>query len=545
MKIKRISILFFLSAILWLGNIGLGIRLNYYPYPEELIILTHTALKSDKTTLSNILGPENFNTEQLFPLRSSIQSLAGTKSIWNLRAVNIALLTATFIFFYRFLTEIGFSTISSTLTLSTIIISPYTLSLWMFRPRLCLTIFLVTGWLYLWSVRKTNNTSIVLLVATILFLFYSSLPGLIIGLVIFTPLVLFKLFRLSKTNLPALWTFLLATLLILISITRATIVKQNLDKIPLYNLITPSRLEKEIPERFGNEDILLERVVFPLWFRRMGYNKIYWAYKNATQEVLGFFDLETLFFQEVHPLHQKSEVIFYWPEIFFFISGILWLVKKKFEKEQKTVLLLTGLSLIFYLLIFDDSPAAKHTFTLFALAILIGIGVSQVSKKLVLIVLPLIILWAIWINSYDILKRPLFWYDNRPFVYSQAVSSLKSLLQGQRLQPDEVYISTLVGNPKLYYLYYFSIDPQMLIQNPSLHFTSFNLKKEAVKKNTLYAGFLGEFIGPEPFNNFSEKDLDKLGQMGLQIQNVWKTHDSIAYRYSDYFIIAYSPSQQQ
>jgi hypothetical protein len=510
MEIKK-TILFFLFVILSLGNIVLGIRLNYPPYEEELKMLT-------------CIG--------------KIQPLVGKITIWHVRLVSAFLLITTLIIFYKLLKKVGFSENTSILSILVIIISPYALSLWMFRPKICLTIFLIITWLNLWFTKKNQKFLIFLLIASTFLLFYSSLQGLFISLGVFSPLIFFRL--LKEKRFKVLVFFLAALILFSNLLFKNPNFKQSFKQIPLYNLINPSNLEEEINERIRNEDSLSERVVFPLWFRRIGYNKIFWAYKNITQEILGFFDLETLFFQEVHPLKQKSEIIFYWAEIFFFALGIIWLVKKKFAEEQKTILFLTALSLIFYLLTINDSWAAKHTLTLFTLAILVGMGINQLPKELTVLPIFLLIL-SIWINSYDILKRPLYWYDNRPYIYSEAVNFLKTLSLKETPKIKEIYISTLVGNPELYYSYYFSSNPQVFIQNSSLHFTSFDLKGNTPNKDALYAGFLGEFIGPDPFNNFSEKDLDKIKDEGLQILKIWKTYDTIAYGYSDYFIVAYAP----
>jgi len=490
MKGKLLGIL----TILCLLSLFLGIKLNYPPYENELAILTSAKLSSPRIqldkeaqqiALSNILGQKEYLDEKLFFLRSKLQIFFGTKNIFNLRIINFFLLLATLTIFYFFLKQIGWESKLSLIFLIPILISPFFLSLWLFRPRICLTIFLIMLWLYNWSKKNT-----------------------------------------------------------IIPIIKNPAFKNNLSQAIIYGAVNPNQTGQQVEERFSKEDGLQTKIVFPLWFRRMGYNKIFFAYRNFVKEALGFFDLETLFFQEVHPAHQKSEVIFFWPEIFLFCLGIWGLIKVRFGSKHKVLLMLIFISLVFYLVTTNDSSAGKHGLTLFPLAIIIGMGFKQIPKKLSPVIL-LLLVWAIYINSYDILKRPLFWYDNRPYVYSQGIEILKEA-EPEFTQDKDIYLTTLVGNPKLYYFYYYSPRPQIFLQDPSvvqengkkIHFTSFDLKNNPPQKKSLYFGFLGEFIGPEPLNRFSEQDINKIEPMGLKIEKVWKLDNTIAFRYGDYFILA-------
>jgi hypothetical protein len=95
----------------------------------------------------------------------------------------------------------------------------------------------------------------------------------------------------------------------------------------------------EVTTRMTEEDSLYTKISLPLWWRRIAYNKFYFIYKNAVGEILPFWDLESVFFQEVHPLDQKSVVMFYWIEMYVFIFGIYFLVKNKNLNLNKFIIL--------------------------------------------------------------------------------------------------------------------------------------------------------------------------------------------------------------
>lgn len=542
---------FVILAALCFANFSLGIKLNYPPYENELATLISARLAFPKvqldketrqTVLNNILGEEQYLNERLFLLRSKLQIFAGTKNVFNLRAINFFLLIAALAVFYYFLKQIGWKPETALVSLIIILISPLFLSLWLFRPKICLFIFLVVMWLYFWSKKDTNYLNISFLATTLLLLFYSSLQGLVISLLIFVPLTILKFYQ-AKKYFPLLILAALVILLI-IPIIKNPAFKNSLIQTAPYDAVKPNQIAKQIGERITREDGLQVKVSFPLWFRRIGYNKIFFAYRNVVQEVLDFFDLETLFFQEVHPTHQKSEVVFFWPEIFLFLLGTLGLIKTRFGKKQKILLMLIFLSILFYLLTPNDSVAGKHSLTLFVLAVVVGKGFEEMPKGLSLVIL-LLLVWAICINTYDVLKRPLFWYDNRPYVYSEGMRVLKEK-SPEFTSGKNIYLTTLIGNPKVYYFYFFSADPKIFLQNQTtvqdndkvIHFESFNLLNNPPQKNSLYFGFLGEFIGPNPLNEFLKQDINKIEPMGLKIEKVWKLDNTIAFRYGDYFILA-------
>ena len=108
------------------------------------------------------------------------------------------------------------------------------------------------------------------------------------------------------------------------------------------------RSQEEVTYRFTTEDKSNPHIEIPILLRRIGYNKYFILLKNSLNGSLNFFDFETIFFQEVHPMNQKAFVIFFWPEIFIFSLGI-WLSLNKRLEVKKGLLSLLLISFIYFI----------------------------------------------------------------------------------------------------------------------------------------------------------------------------------------------------
>lgn len=544
MKRKLNPFWWFLIA-LGLANFLLGLKLNYPPYESELNTLFKARLSQPGTglekqeqevILNNLLSPEKHELEKLFPLRSKLQIFFGTKSIWNLRGVNFLLLTGGMVVFFLVLEAIGWERKTLFLALVLLAVSPLLFSTWLFRPKVCLTLFLLFSWAWFWVKERFFPWLVFWF-----FLFYSSFQGFLLALVILTPLVLIRLWQKKKYFFLGWVVFLV--LIAVLPKTKGPVFNQTLKQNFPLRALNFSQAATEVSERFREEDSLKERILFPLWLRRMGYNKLFFTYRNLIREALAFFDLETLFFQEVHPLHQKSEVIFYWPLIFFFIWGGVWLVRSRFGKKQRTLSGLILLSWVWFL-VTNDSPSGRHLLTLFILSLVVSQGLRRAPKKALGLGM-IFLIWSVWINAFDILKRPLFWYDNRAFVYEQGMKTIQKRISDYS-ELRNIFLTSLVGNPKLYYFYYeappaavFLEDSEVIKRGElTIHFRSFNLKDESLTDDSFYFGFLGEFVGSKFANDFSKGDLDLIEERGLKTEKVWKLDNTIAFRYSDWFVLA-------
>jgi hypothetical protein len=291
------------------------------------------------------------------------------------------------------------------------------------------------------------------------------------------------------------------------------------------------RSQEEVTLRFNIEDNLKPHIQIPILVRRIGYNKYFLILKNSVNESLSFFDFETIFFQEVHPMGQKAFVIFFWPEMYLLCLGT-WFILIKRRPIKTVVLPLLFLSFIYF--ITSNTSIERRLFlTLYPLSILLAECVSTVfvinSAKWVKIGTTLLLLLSFygWItNYYDRFVRPDYWLDNRPIAYNSFLSFLKNSNEkyNQIVVPETLYAT------KDYCRYYLKDCEIFRIEN-------FDLSKQIADKDMLYVGFIGNFVGPNRENSFPSDLNSELGRTGLEI--LQKTHilNNIASGYGQELLI--------
>lgn len=290
----------------------------------------------------------------------------------------------------------------------------------------------------------------------------------------------------------------------------------------------------EVQQRFSAEDSLIDPVKVPLKLKRTVYNKYFISYKELINEVIPFFDVESLFFQEVHPLEQKSVIIFVWPEIFLLIGGIYILIKSKNKKNNLFIVIM----LIFSLINFLFTPFAvfrKFELILFPLSLIMALSVLNIYKtkiifrKIVGYIVILFCLYGISANYSDLNKRPEFWLDNRPYFYDFVFKSIKK----RNLDNfEKIYISSLIGNTKEYCDFYL----ENCNENKFI-FNSFDLSNNSGKEKSIYAGFVGEFVGSDFKNNINSEWKTIIEHKGLSKIGTKELRDTIAYKYGNIIIV--------
>lgn len=293
--------------------------------------------------------------------------------------------------------------------------------------------------------------------------------------------------------------------------------------------------QSETMSRFGAEDSLTDPLIIPLQVKRVVYNKYFLSYKQVINEFIPFFDLETVFFQEVHPMEQKSVVIFYWPEVFLFLVGLFMLVKLKNIKLIKLMLLFFGIALLNFLFS-PNQIYRKFEFILLPLSVLIALPIGWVFQnkvksfgKFLILVVTLFSGYGFLTNMVDINKRPDFWLDNRPLYFDFIYSSLK---QKDLNNYDTVRVSSIVGNSEMYCRFYFK-----RCSKKKFNFISFDLSQEQTTKNTIYAGFVGEFIGSDFKNNINKDWKMLVSAKGINILETKTLRDTIAYKYGNDVVV--------
>jgi len=398
----------------------------------------------------------------------------GQGSLWLLRILSLALLFLTFKVWKKIIPDKIY--FSSCLILS---ISPSFFNLWYLYPLLLLKVFLVIyGFHFLQKYRKSFLVFFVIL-----------------GVIIFNRFVL-----------------------------------EN--KAAIFNKLSLKDAQNEVTARFTAEDSLREKIELPLWWRRISYNKYFFVYKEIVAEILPYFDLESLYFQEVSPTEQKSMVMFYWPEIFTLVAGIYFLTKNK--ENYKVLELLFSISIFDY--VFSEGPIDKRLLlTMWPLAIIMAIAWVEMIKlsknnyvlaKWSLGIVGGLLFLAFSFNFYDLKVREEYWFDNRPLAFQFWYENLDKIDLDNY---QKIYVSSIIGDSKKYCYFYFGNK----CNDGKWIFKSFNLKESNVENNTVYAGFAGEFVGPK-FKNDINPNWEKEAELkGLNFVGVKSLLNTIAYQYGN------------
>lgn len=318
-------------------------------------------------------------------------------------------------------------------------------------------------------------------------------------------------------------------LVIILSVLVLLSNNQPLSNIPILTALKPSAAEDEIRDRLNSEMSIVSPIHIPLSIKRIAYNKPFFIYKDVLNTAISYGDLESVFFQEVNTLGQKSFVIFFWPEFVLFVFGLYWWARGHGEGRKSFIALLTFVAFVDFVM--QNKPTYQQFFlSIFPLSVLISLGAVKLGKyRLFPIFIALILGYSFLVNYVDIATRPAYWFDNRPLVYRfifQEVGKSQS-------QSQHVRVTSLIGNPELYCRFYLGICP-----SSRYIFDSFDLANRPAKGGVLYAGFLGEYIGRDLENAMPTDWPDRFPKKGLSILASYTTRDTIAYHYGDTAVIA-------
>ena len=370
-------------------------------------------------------------------------------------------------------------------------------SLWILRLlSLILIIFVLKTWKSVFNKLKFSNigwySSIVLAISPLIFVLILVYPLVCVKLLIVT-----VFFQKSLKN--KYYLVVLGLILILFNIN---ILGNN---PAIFNKLDFQDAQNEVTKRISAEDSVLDSIYLPLVIRRASYNKLFISYKQILGEILPFFDFETIFFQEINPLMQKSVAIFYWPEIYLFVLGIFALFKLK---NNKLFNLLGGsifIAVIDYVFS-EGSSYLRLVLVVFPLSIIIAFGfnhlVEMTGKYHVISIvaltgISLFILMSMGTSFYDLNVRTDYWLDNRPLAFEFWFKEIGKLNIDQY---KSIYVSSLVGDSKKYCYFYLG----KVCDDPKFVFNSFDLTQNRNIKS-IYAGFGGEFVGSDFKNNISSK----------------------------------------
>ena len=299
--------------------------------------------------------------------------------------------------------------------------------------------------------------------------------------------------------------------LVLISLLNIYVFKQKPEILKVLSFAQP---QQEVNFRYQIEDNLNPDIHIPRLLKRVVYNKVFFATRDFSNLALTFIDFESLFFQEVHPMGAKSFVIFFWPLIFILFASIWLGATNKISLTKGEVILLYFS--FFYFMTTDVSVERRFILLLFPLSIIFAKSIyyylSTNSKvaKLVIGLLIILTTYGWFTNYFDRYMRPMYWLDNRPVVYDFILSNLKNTTTNY----DQIIVPNTLFALNDYCEFYLTTCPEFKYQD-------FNLQIEPISGNTLYIGFVGNFVGPNKDNAFStnyEKEI-----IGRNLDILYKT----------------------
>jgi len=336
-------------------------------------------------------------------------------------------------------------------------------------------------------------------------------------------LIVWGIYLLRKFKLNWKWIGLLTIILFLVNYF------QYFDKARIFSVLNVKSTQEEINLRLINEDTLSFKIDLPLWWRRASYNKYSLSMRSVLREFISFWNLETFFFQEITPSGQKSLTMFYWPVVMMFVLGIYHIYRKK-DKSLPLVYFLFYLAFLNYIF----STGAENwrwLLCLLPISLLVAYGYESLIKyRFWLVLFIFLSLYGFQAFFYDFSKRHDYWLDNRPYVYEHFFNYFKKM---DLKESDLIIVTDRVGRSKEYCYYYLG---EKCDQN--FIFDSFNLYEKPGFKYTYYAGFIGEFVGPDFNNNFPPDVILRIEFLGLKVIDQYKLRDSIAYSYGDTIIIS-------
>lgn len=413
------------------------------------------------------------NQEQLLIL--NFFKLGGPVSLWAVRIVSLGLLCWSMWFWYFFLNRISDKNLAVWSTVL-IVITPIFFVLWLSHPLVVIKVFLLMLVAAL-TIKLKRGLGIFLLLATLL------LIALNIGLL---------------ENHPA-----------------------------ILNKFSARDAQNEVTQRITREDTLLEKISLPLAWRRATYNKYFFVYKQVVSEVLPFFDFETIYFQEVHPMEQKSTVMFYWVEVYLLVLGIFF---GKRIKKFSWLVSLVALAIVNYVFS-EGEPTLRLLISLFPLSWIMALGATELLKgrwlaKGSLTFLTVMTMLGFVINLVDLVKRTDYWLDNRPLAYQFWFEGLK---KSDLSNFEKIQVTSLIGNSKAYCYFYLGD----VCDSEKITFSSFDLGKDSGVPKTIYAGFGGEFVGSDFKNNISNEWVKMANSKGLVLVGMKNLRDTIANKYGN------------
>jgi len=291
------------------------------------------------------------------------------------------------------------------------------------------------------------------------------------------------------------------------------------DASPIVSVTKISEIQMDVGKRVMEEDVLTYRNDLPLAIRRISYNKVVFLGMRLMRTIVPFFDIDSIFFSEIHPTNDKTMVIFFWPAAILFLVGVYKLLNLK-EKKGKYILGLILVSL-FYFVSKEGAVSERLIWTVIPLSMICAAGLVEVGWWKCLV--GSLMLYGFVSNWNDMKLRAGYWFDNRPM-------AMEFFFKDNREINGPVFVSNKLDGSAEYCKYYND-------NCENVNLVGFDLSSGEIAKGT-YIGFVGEFVGKNISNNFGDDWTTKIEDRGLKILSAKRMDNSIAHQYGDYLVKA-------
>jgi len=363
------------------------------------------------------------------------------------------------------------------------------LNVWIIRI-LSLVISVILIWYFTKGWRR-----FILLISPIYWVLWYSYPLILAELIVW--ILLINLIKKNK------WWI---TVLILVIMVRIGLQGGNIN---LIDKISPKHLSEQVHWRFVSEDSLTVRPIFSLIFRRISYNKPFFAVKDILQNAVTFFDVETVFYGEFHPLEQKGVPIYFWFETFLLVIGIYFIFRKKKKSDMDLFLIFSFI----YFMVSKESSFLRFGLLWFTLSYPIAVALSRVNNFWRNIFV-LVLVYSFGINFFNFVYRTDYWFDNKPLVFDFCYKNLP--------EKEKVYVTQVLGNEKRYCKYYWGKECNL---------------NSNIAGSKYVCIFAGELIKND-FKNLLDPEWQRIwSDRGYKVLKYVKLRDSVAYGFSNYLVI--------
>lgn len=339
---------------------------------------------------------------------------------------------------------------------------------------------------------------------------FSSLIILTLSLLLF--------FSFFKSKL--LFIILSLFLILFLFLHRFQLVSQTIFSDPDTSISHQSfEVDQRVRQEFklnGYQDII------PIAIKRIGYNKYFFYYRRLAREALKIFDWERLSSpSQVQTTIAKNlwsergfPLLFFWQIPLFFLGLFSFSQLSPQVRKLCSVFLIWGLFLSF---IAPNSNLETSGFPLvIPISIICAFAISKILRFRYWLSVPgLFVLWAAFAVYHHFLFHELYWRDNRPFVFTQAVK----LFQDNPTSSPTL-ITNILGPTHFYYAWGTRLQPDFFWKNYSdnpdfgnVSFRHFDLTKAPLNDTKVFIGLPGEFLGNQSLkqqNDFNPASLPPL-----------------------------------